>query len=185
MPALPSAAQCGVCVITISYALSCCHLSKYLDRPKRSPSLHWLTGWLANGSAMSLSAFVKSSTIYPIRPQEAAQLSLTPPLLAAPNGFHCKRGIKNAQQIEIRSIIIIAGALTHSHTHSQPHTLKVNTQNNCVSMQLLNSQFHKELLNAQCPRLSKEIDGAQIVSGDRRSSHPCGKSKWESESCVS
>lgn len=176
MAALPSAAQCGVCVITISYALSCCHLSKYLDRPKRLPSLYCL----ANGSAMSLSAFVKSSTIlvHPIRPQEAPQLSLTSSssLLAAPNGFHCKRGIKNAQQIEIRSIIIIAGALTHTRTHSQAHTLKVNTQNNCVSMQLLNSQFHKELLNAQCPRLSKEIDGAQIVSGDRRSSHPRRKS---------
>lgn len=183
MAALPSAAQCGVCVITISYALSCCHLSKYLDRPKRLPSLDWL----ANGSAMSLSAFVKSSTIlvHPIRSQEAPQLSLTSSLLAAPNGFHCKRGIKNAQQIEIRSIIIIAGALTHTHAHSQSHTLKVNTQNNCVSMQLLNSQFHKELLNAQCPRLSKEIDGAQIVSGDRRSSHPRRKSKWESEPCVS
>lgn len=121
MAALPSAAQCGVCVITISYALSCCHLSKYLDRPKRLPSLDWL----ANGSAMSLSAFVKSSTIlvHPIRPQEAPQLSLTSSssLLAAPNGFHCKRGIKNAQQIEIRSIIIIAGALTHTHwrTHSK------------------------------------------------------------------
>lgn len=180
MAALPSAAQCGVCVITISYALSCCHLSKYLDRPKRPSSLPLLTDCLANGSAMSLSAFVKSSTIlvHPIRPQEAPQLSLTSSssLLAAPNGFHCKRGIKNAQQIEIRSIIIIVGALTHTHAHSQSHTLKVNTQNNCVSMQLLNSQFHKELLNAQCPRLSKEIDGAQIVSGDRRSSHPRRKS---------
>lgn len=50
------------------------------------------------------------------------------------NGFYCKRGIKNAQQIEMRSIIIIVGAQSVHRIIAFPCNCSIlNSTRSCLS----------------------------------------------------